>query len=74
MKKLSELKPGEQAQVEQFTDQDVASRCIEMGCTPGTFITVEQVAPMGDPLMISFGSTFIGLRKQEAESIAITFA
>jgi ferrous iron transport protein A len=73
MKKLSELKPGEQAQVERFTDQEVASRCLEMGCTPGIFITIEQVAPLGDPLMISFGSTFIGLRKQEAESIAVKF-
>jgi len=71
LSKLSQLSTGASAVVKSFTDSEVAARLIELGCTQGITVRVEQSAPMGDPLMISFACTFLSLRKSEAESIEV---
>ncbi|MES2213038.1 MAG: FeoA domain-containing protein [Pseudomonadota bacterium] len=42
------------------------SKFLAMGLLPGTEFTVEQVAPLGDPLVIRLRGLTITLRRQEA--------
>ena len=45
------------------------ARSMSMGLLPGVTFVVQQIAPLGDPIIIQVGSTRIGLRAQEAEVI-----
>ena len=44
---------------------------MEMGCLPGEEITLEQVAPLGDPISISVSGYSLSLRLNEAEHIEV---
>lgn len=44
---------------------------MEMGCIPGTRISVEFFAPGGDPIAFNIDGYVLGLRKSEAALIEI---
>ena len=44
---------------------------MEMGCVPGESVSIEQVAPMGDPISISVAGYHLSLRLNEANSIFV---
>jgi ferrous iron transport protein A len=71
MKKLSELKMGESGVIHSFENDEIFLKLMEMGCIPGEFITVEQIAPLGDPISISVAGYQLSLRMNEADSIFI---
>jgi ferrous iron transport protein A len=71
MKKLSELKIGESGIIHSFESDDIFLKLMEMGCIPGEKITVEQVAPLGDPISISVAGYQLSLRMNEADTIFI---
>jgi ferrous iron transport protein A len=71
MKKLSELKMGESGVIHSFENDDIFLKLMEMGCIPGERITVEQIAPLGDPISISVAGYQLSLRMNEADSIFI---
>lgn len=70
-KKLSELEPGQQAIIRGFDTDELLLKLMEMGCLPGETITLEQVAPLGDPISISISGYSLSLRLNEAESILV---
>ena len=72
MKKLSELKMGESGVIHSFENDEIFLKLMEMGCIPGELITVEQIAPLGDPISISVAGYQISLRMNEADSIFIS--
>jgi ferrous iron transport protein A len=72
MKKLSELHIGESGTIHSFENDEIFLKLMEMGCIPGEYITVEQIAPLGDPISISVAGYQLSLRMDEAESILIT--
>jgi ferrous iron transport protein A len=72
MKKLSELKMGESGVIHSFENDEIFLKLMEMGCIPGELITVEQIAPLGDPISISVAGYQLSLRMNEADSIFIT--
>ena len=72
MRKLSELNIGEAGVIHSFENDEIFLKLMEMGCIPGEAITVEQIAPLGDPSSISVAGYQLSLRKDEAESIWIT--
>ena len=47
---LSQLKVGESAVVESFTEESIQLKLLEMGCLPGETISVIRLAPLGDPM------------------------
>lgn len=49
----------------------LACRLQEMGLVEGTEVTVEKVAPLGDPVEISFRGQSICVRKNEAEFLEV---
>lgn len=69
--KLSQLKPGQKAIIKHFDNQEVHLKLMEMGCLPGEEITVEQRAPLGDPVSISIAGYTLGLRLNEADHIIV---
>lgn len=42
-----------------------------MGCVPGEHITLEQVAPLGDPISVSVAGYQLSLRLDEAAKIIV---
>jgi ferrous iron transport protein A len=71
MKKLSELKMGESGVIHSFENDEIFLKLMEMGCIPGELITVEQIAPLGDPISISVAGYQLSLRMNEADSIFV---
>ena len=71
MKKLSDLKMGESGVIYSFENDEIFLKLMEMGCIPGELITVEQIAPLGDPISISVAGYQLSLRMNEADSIFI---
>ncbi|MFN4121956.1 MAG: ferrous iron transport protein A [Flavobacteriales bacterium] len=71
---LTQLKKGERAFIKSYQDKYIGLKMMELGCFPGQEVTLEQIAPLGDPIAISFNGSLISLRRAEAETIHIIFA
>lgn len=70
-KRLSQLKPGQKAVIKDFDNQEIHLKLMEMGCLPGEKITMEQMAPLGDPVSVSISGYTLSLRLNEAEHIIV---
>lgn len=44
-----------------------------MGCLPGEWVHIERKAPLGDPIAIAVSGYLLSLRKEEAETILVSF-
>ncbi len=69
--KLSELKVGQKAIIVSLEDEELVLKMMEMGFLPGEDITVEQVAPLGDPISVMIAGYQVSLRINEADSIIV---
>ena len=69
--KLSELKKGQRAIIDSFTDYDLSLTLLEMGCLPGEIVELSRIAPLGDPIAISVSGYQLSLRKAEAATIKV---
>ena len=70
-KNLSQLKVGEKAVIHSYSDDKMALRLLELGCTPGEVVELDRVAPMGDPIAISVAGYLLSLRKAEASTVIV---
>jgi ferrous iron transport protein A len=68
---LSNLKKGQKAMIESFTDFEVSLKLLEMGCIPGETIEVIRIAPLGDPIAVSVSGYMLSLRKDEAGAVRV---
>ena len=69
---LSELKPGEKAQIEKVAGEGAVKRRIrDMGVTTGSLVEVVRVAPLGDPIDVKIKGYHLSLRKEEAADISV---
>ncbi len=69
---LSDLKPGEQGQIEKVIGGGAVKRRIrDMGLTTGCLVDVISVAPMGDPVAVKVRGYCLSLRKEEASKISM---
>ncbi|RKQ61855.1 ferrous iron transport protein A [Thermovibrio guaymasensis] len=70
--KLSQLKVGQRAKVVRVkSSQELSRRLRAMGLIKEEVITVEKVAPLGDPIEIRVKGTKLSLRKKEAENVEV---
>ena len=68
--RLTDLAVGEQARVSEYGEMtEYCERLIRMGLIPGTTITLERVAPLGDPVEIRFRGYALVLRPSEADCL-----
>lgn len=72
LKNLSQLKVGQSAIIDSFTDKKMALKLLEMGCTPGEVVKLDRIAPLGDPIAISVSGYLLSLRKEEASTILVS--
>lgn len=49
-------------------------RLMEMGLVPGTIVTLEKVAPLGDPLELSTRGCTLSIRAAEASAVDVELA
>jgi ferrous iron transport protein A len=69
---LEGLAVGDAAVVKHLGNaRPVALRLMEMGLLPGTKLTLERVAPLGDPLVVRIRGYALSLRKEEARLVEI---
>jgi Fe2+ transport system protein FeoA len=67
---LAELHTGDTAVLEDIDrEQQMRSRLLEMGLTPGTSVSLLRVAPLGDPLEIKVRGYRLSLRRSDAALI-----
>ena len=69
---LNELKTGTSGII-TAVGGDGALRCrlLDMGLIPRTRVTVQKIAPMGDPIQIRLRDYELTLRKEDAENITL---
>ena len=70
-KTIADLKRGESGIVSEFLDEDISLKLIEMGCTPGCTVKLTNKAPLGGPVCVCIGSSFLSMRKKDAATIAL---
>jgi ferrous iron transport protein A len=71
MKTIASLKIGERGVIVGFTDEILSLKLLEMGCLPGTQVTLTHIAPFGDPIAIKVTGYTLSLRLEEAQTIQI---
>jgi Fe2+ transport system protein FeoA len=69
--KLSEIGIGKSAKISSIIEDEIYLKLMEMGCLPGETITVEKVAPLGDPISVKVSGYLLSLRLNEAEKILV---
>jgi ferrous iron transport protein A len=69
---LAQLQKGQKAIIEDFDMDLVPLKLLEMGCLPGNFVQLLQVAPMGDPLYVIVNDSHLAIRKETATSIHVS--
>lgn len=60
---------GRKAVIQSFDKDDIFLKLMEMGCVPGETVTIDLVAPLGDPISISIAGYNLSLRLEEADMI-----
>lgn len=72
MRTLRQAKIGETVTVVKVHGEGaIRRRIMDMGITKGVTITIQKVAPFGDPIEITVRSYELSLRKADAEMIEI---
>jgi ferrous iron transport protein A len=69
--KLSQLKRGRSAIIKSIVKDELFLKLMEMGCLPGETITVDHIAPLGDPISVLISGYNLSLRINEAEQILV---
>lgn len=69
---LSEAKIGQRVQVQNLdADDPVYQRLLAFGLTPGVEVRIAHVAPLGDPIAISFCSQKVMIRRADAARVMV---
>jgi ferrous iron transport protein A len=68
---LDRLIENETGIIKKINDDDLAIQLLAMGFVLGGEITVERIAPLRDPILITSGTNYISIRKDDAKNIDI---
>lgn len=68
---LAELKKGEKAIIIDVSSNDIPLKLLEMGCLPGNFVQLLQVAPFSDPMYLNINDSHVAIRRETAKHIII---
>ena len=72
MRTLDTLRPGESGVIETIEGTGaLRRRLLDMGLTPGTWITVEKRAPLGDPIQLRLRGYTLTLRQEDAARVTL---
>lgn len=68
---LAELEKGELAVIVSVKSETLSLKLYEMGVLPGESVSLEHIAPFGDPVAIQVGESKLCLRLEDAAEIEI---
>lgn len=69
-KYLSEFAVGQKGSVKKITAEGkIKRRLFDMGVTPNAEITLNKVAPLGDPIEVTIRGYELSLRRSEAQTV-----
>jgi ferrous iron transport protein A len=70
---LGSLQVGESARVISLgrADRRYREKLLAFGLTPGTLVSVERLAPLGDPLELRVRGFALSLRRGEADTVMV---
>jgi ferrous iron transport protein A len=70
---LGRLQVGDTARVVSLSraDRRYREKLLAFGLTPGTLISVERIAPLGDPLELRVRGFALSLRRGEADAVMV---
>ena len=69
---IADLGVGESARVCDYAEHTpYAERLLRLGLIPGTWLTLQRRAPLGDPVEIRFRGYSLVLRPAEAECLLL---
>ncbi|MBL4581730.1 MAG: ferrous iron transport protein A [Gammaproteobacteria bacterium] len=70
---LSTAKSGDRCVVLEIASEpaELKSRLYALGIIPGSVLTLLRFAPLGDPMQVKVGGSFISIRKSEAAIISV---
>lgn len=72
MATLRDAKIGETVTVKRLNGEGaVKRRIMDMGLTKGTAVTIQKLAPLGDPIEVTVRGYELSLRKADAENIEV---
>ena len=71
MKTALDLSPGEEGEVIQFMDENLACQLITFGVLPNTTLVMVRRSPFGSSIYFRIGDFNLALRKSEASKIVI---
>lgn len=70
---LSTAKSGDRCVVLDIASEpaELKSRLYSLGIIPGSVLELLRFAPLGDPMQVKVGGSFISIRKSEAAIISV---
>jgi len=69
---LAQLTVGARGKIARVTGEDqISSRLLEMGLTPGAQVQLLGTAPLGDPIELSIRGYRLSIRRSEAARLEI---
>lgn len=69
--KLNELPAGSSAVIVSIMDDELSRQLGELGLVTGQRVSIEVIAPMGCPIMLSCEEMKLSLRKRDAGQIIV---
>ncbi|MDG1763191.1 MAG: FeoA family protein [Flavobacteriaceae bacterium] len=68
---LDQLAKGKLATIESINTDELPLKLIEMGCLPGSHVSLIQKAPFNDPLYLKIDESHLAIRKETAQHILV---
>ena len=69
---IDDLKIGQSGVIDRVGGEGALRlRFLDMGLIPGTTVTLEKVAPMGDPIQIQVRGYELTIRREDAQKITL---
>lgn len=68
---LANIKRGERYIITDVSSIHIPLKLLEMGCLPGNYVELVQVAPFHDPMYLNINGSHVAIRKETAMHILI---
>ncbi len=70
MMTVCDLRIGQKGTIHNINgDKRLTKRLLALGCISDTEVEIKKIAPLGDPIIISFRGLNLALRKSDAKNI-----
>lgn len=69
--KLTNVKIGVEVTIKEISNDEIFLKLMEMGIIPGEKITIEKIAPLGDPISVKVAGYHLSLRINEADKVIV---